>query len=90
MTFQAFGKVLSHVLFLILFWMRKPLRLALKAVSLAAGICAAGGFLGHEKFADFSWLLTAASFLAAASLWWLDSALIRLAPQGTVIGHRWR
>lgn len=83
-------KAFTHAVFLILFWLRPVCMAMLKLVALLAGLCSAVGFLGYQEFADWAWPLAAASFVSAAARWWYDSLIIRLAPAGTVIGHRWR
>lgn len=79
-----------HTLFLMLYWARPLVLLVLKMSAYLALGLSSMGFLGNQELAAWSWPLAATSFALAAVHWWYQALVIKLAPPGTVIGHRWR
>lgn len=79
-----------HALFLTLYWARPLVLLLLKMSAYLALGLSSMGFLGNQELAAWSWPLAGASFACAAGHWWYEALVIKLAPAGTIIGHRWR
>lgn len=82
-------KALLTVLFLVLYWLRLPLRALCNVTLLLCVVGLAAGSWGVEPFAHWRAGLLGASFAAFCARWGYDALLIRLAPAHSIIGDRY-
>lgn len=85
------SRALRTLAFLLLYWLRTPVRAFSKVFMIACMAGLAAGGLGVEPFAQWHTQigLLLVSFVLFAVRWGYDALLIKLAPARSIIGDRY-